>query len=61
VFLQESKELTSTRLAGAGPRDATRGGVNRPALPGEPPADGKISPLEINRGHVFLHYLLIEI
>jgi 2-hydroxychromene-2-carboxylate isomerase len=30
------------------PRDATRGGVNRPALPGEPPADGKISPLSID-------------
>jgi hypothetical protein len=31
------------------PRDVTRGGVNRPAVPGEPPADGKISPLWINR------------
>jgi hypothetical protein len=30
------------------PRDATRGGVNRPALPGEPPADGKSSPLSID-------------
>jgi len=30
------------------PRDATRGGVNGPALPGEPPADGKISPLLID-------------
>jgi len=29
-------------------RDAARGGVNRPALPGEPPADGKISPLWID-------------
>jgi hypothetical protein len=40
-----------TRKRGEGinePRDATRGGVNRPALPGEPPADGKISPLGIN-------------
>src|SRR5690348_13971591 len=30
------------------PRDATRGGVNHPALPGEPPADGKIGPLWIH-------------
>jgi hypothetical protein len=30
------------------PRDATRGGVNPPALPGEPPADGKIGPLSID-------------
>jgi hypothetical protein len=30
------------------PRDATRGGVNRPALPGEPPAGGKIGPLSID-------------
>jgi gentisate 1,2-dioxygenase len=30
------------------PRDATRGGVNGPAVPGQPPADGKISPLSIN-------------
>jgi hypothetical protein len=30
------------------PRDATRGGVNRPDVPGEPPADGKISPLWID-------------
>jgi hypothetical protein len=30
------------------PRDATRGGVNGPALPVQPPADGKISPLSIN-------------
>jgi 3-oxoacyl-[acyl-carrier-protein] synthase-1 len=30
------------------PRDATRGGVNGPALPGQPPADGKISPLWID-------------
>ena len=29
-------------------RDATRGGVNPPALPAEPPADGKISPLSID-------------
>jgi nitrogen fixation NifU-like protein len=29
-------------------RDATRGGVNLPALPGEPPAGGKISPLSID-------------
>ncbi len=30
------------------PRDATRGGVNGPALPGQPPAGGKISPLGID-------------
>jgi hypothetical protein len=30
------------------PRDATRGGVNGPALPGQPPADGKIRPLSID-------------
>jgi hypothetical protein len=32
------------------PRDATRGGVNRPALRGEPPADGNITPLSIDEG-----------
>src|SRR4051812_2225485 len=32
--------------AGGGPRDATRGGVNRPALPGE---RGRESPLWIDR------------
>ncbi|HEX3478626.1 MAG TPA: SUF system NifU family Fe-S cluster assembly protein [Kofleriaceae bacterium] len=30
------------------PRDATRGGVNPPALPAEPPAGGKIGPLSID-------------
>jgi alpha-amylase len=30
------------------PRDATRGGVNGPALPVQPPADGKIRPLVID-------------
>jgi 23S rRNA G2069 N7-methylase RlmK/C1962 C5-methylase RlmI len=30
------------------PRDATRGGVNGPALPVQPPAGGKISPLLID-------------
>ena len=34
--------------AGAGPRDATRGGVNGPAPPGQPPAGGKIAPLSID-------------
>jgi len=29
-----------TGLSGAGPRDATRGGVNGPALPGHPPEGG---------------------
>src|SRR5262249_44019872 len=32
----------------AGPRDATRGGANGRALPGQPPADGTISPLSIS-------------
>jgi hypothetical protein len=30
------------------PRDATRGGVNGPALPVQPPAGGKIALLSIN-------------
>ncbi len=30
----------STELSGAGPRDATRGGVNGPALPVHPPEGG---------------------
>jgi hypothetical protein len=30
------------------PRDATRGGVNGPAAPGQPPAGGNISPLPID-------------
>jgi 3-oxoacyl-[acyl-carrier-protein] synthase-1 len=32
-------------LPGIDRRNATRGGVNGPALPGQPPAGGKISPL----------------
>jgi hypothetical protein len=35
---------TAPPLPAIDPRDATRGGVNGPALPGQPPADGK-SPL----------------
>jgi hypothetical protein len=31
---------TSTELTDAGPRDATRGGVNGPALPVQPPEGG---------------------
>jgi hypothetical protein len=40
------------------PRDATRGGVNRPALPGEPPAGGKISPLLIDEPEASEHSFL---
>src|SRR5215468_1437000 len=45
--------MADTKAAAGGadnPRDATRGGVNGPALPGQPPAGGKISPLGINTG-----------
>jgi hypothetical protein len=35
-------------MAANEPRDAARGGVNGPALPVQPPADGKISPLSID-------------
>src|SRR5262249_19041314 len=34
------------------PRDATCGGVNARALPAQPPADGKISPLSIDRARI---------
>jgi len=49
----------SAKPAGAGPRDATRGGVNAPALPVQPPADGKIRPLSIDvRGNAFLRNMV---
>jgi hypothetical protein len=36
-------------LSGAGPRDATRGGVNEPALPAHPPEGGhRKAPLSID-------------
>jgi hypothetical protein len=38
----------STELAGAGPRDATRGGVNGPALPVQ---RGRESPLSIEEAN----------
>src|SRR5215475_13950114 len=44
-------ELAQVIAAAAGgdePRDATRGGVNGPASPGQPPADGNISPPSID-------------
>jgi 23S rRNA (cytidine2498-2'-O)-methyltransferase len=37
------------------PRDATRGGVNGPASPVQPPADGKISPLSIDPAWLGVH------
>jgi hypothetical protein len=39
-------KIDEHRLAGAGPRDATRGGVNLAALPRE---RGRASPLWIDR------------
>ncbi|HMG21854.1 MAG TPA: D-glycerate dehydrogenase [Kofleriaceae bacterium] len=44
----EQDSQVSAELAGAGPRGAARGGVNGPALPVQPPADGKIRPLSID-------------
>ena len=40
--------LAKEALLNNDPRDATRGGVNDPAVPGQPPADGNISPLSID-------------
>jgi 23S rRNA (cytidine2498-2'-O)-methyltransferase len=37
------------------PRDATRGGVNGPASPVQPPADGKIRPLSVNPAWLGIH------
>src|SRR5437867_2056861 len=42
----------SAELAGAGPRDATRGGVNAPALPAQ---RGRESPLSIDRMAMLRH------
>src|SRR6185295_4595611 len=52
-------DVTSTLLAGAGPRGAARGGVNLAALPREPPERGRESPLWIN-GHGSLSMYLLE-
>jgi lactate dehydrogenase-like 2-hydroxyacid dehydrogenase len=41
-------QQASTEPAGDRPRDATRGGVNGPALPVHSPVGGKIRPLSIN-------------
>jgi len=41
-------EAPDVRDARDEPRDATRGGVNGPALPGQSPIGGKISPLLID-------------
>jgi hypothetical protein len=38
----------STEMSGAGPRDATRGGVNGPALPVQRGRERRESPLWIN-------------
>jgi 23S rRNA (cytidine2498-2'-O)-methyltransferase len=44
--LAEPGELVADVIvASINPRDATRGGVNGPASPVQPPADGKIGPL----------------
>jgi putative Mn2+ efflux pump MntP len=45
VGTQEKQSQASAELPGAGPRDATRGGVNFPALPGK---RGRESPLLID-------------
>jgi hypothetical protein len=46
LFNAQSAKIDEHGLAGAGPRDATRGGVNLAALPRE---RGRESPLWINR------------
>jgi tRNA 2-thiouridine synthesizing protein A len=45
--LEEGSQV-GAELSGAGPREATRAGVNGPALPVQSPIGGKISPLEID-------------
>ncbi|TMQ16568.1 MAG: acyl-CoA dehydrogenase [Deltaproteobacteria bacterium] len=41
-------DATSAAPRDAGPRDATRGGVNSPVLPAKSPVGGKISPLSVD-------------
>jgi len=48
VYAAAVASLALTSAAAGNPRDAPRGGLNHPAVPGEPPADGKISPLPID-------------
>ncbi|HEX7843468.1 MAG TPA: dynamin family protein, partial [Kofleriaceae bacterium] len=45
--VEEKEARVGIEPVGSGPRDATRGGVNGPALPGQSPVGGTISPLQI--------------